>query len=180
LLISTWWIYWINQLWFDESFHSDLEQQLAIQTINMLVHDHRERQPCIQKHLITSANKQAYQRMSMKVMQTWHFPNMTVKGMFYPLLARFKRGIHCFLLNLKAAFRMGVRDTKIGCIWVKWRKHLFSPSSISFEANLSYLRANPYIFEGESIYFWGEPIYFWGEPIYFWGERHFKWFLSIL
>jgi hypothetical protein len=36
--------------------------------------------------------------------------------MFYPLLARFKGGIYCFLLNLKAAFRTGVKDTKIGCI----------------------------------------------------------------
>jgi len=43
-------------------------------------------------------------------------PIMTVKGMFYPLLARFKGGIDWTLLNLKAAIRMGVRDTKIGCI----------------------------------------------------------------
>ena len=45
--------------------------------------------------------------------------------MFYPLLRSFRTDLEGPLLNLKAAFHMGVKDTEIGCIWVKWREHTF-------------------------------------------------------
>lgn len=38
------------------------------------------------------------------------------QGMFYPLLRSLRTDREGPLLNLKAAFHMGVKDTEIGCI----------------------------------------------------------------
>jgi len=62
-----------------------------------------------------------------------HIRSLTrTQGMFYPLLRSVPETYTNTLLNLKAAYHMGVKDTEIGCIWVKWRGQQTYPIYLPF------------------------------------------------